>query len=414
MKKRTLAALSLLLVTAGCSEDVDVVRYDHVKEHWQAEQFKINARDEHVDAYALLNSCKDDKRLSDLEGKTFSVLGMAYATRAPFTTDIDDGYSFTEVTYIEGDAVYALCRSNEMEGYHAVELEDRPPYFQNEVGIEVSLLPAVHLATERERDALDELNAFHQEKQDIRVYPDTLMRISPGFSGTIEFKIGDKVVDFPSFDFSPQFSEQQKFVALGYDALANLPHFLLSHDGVHYSTSVMKDSDVLLHGADNLSVRPRFKEGNMKPMESFLLYDVTIDVDGQNLSKSVSIRFQPNGLRTDAGDVNGKSVAYLHKHPYHADVPLPYPDAVSVSGEAYVRLVQALESATSSTKSGEAKEYMYLTLLHGNLGQQFEVSYKQRSKKVDVFIKDMKTGKAFKLSSVGVETFKALFPQAFE
>lgn len=414
MKKRTLATLSLLLVTAGCSEDVDVVRYGHIEEHWQAEQFKLNARDQHVDAEALLHLCEDDERLSELDGQTFSVLGMAYATRAPFVTDDYDGYAFTEVTYVEGDAVYALCRSNEMEGYRAAKLEDRPPYFKDEVGMEISLLPTVHLATERERDALEEPDAFYQEGHDIRVYPDTLMTISPGLSGTIEFKIGDKIVDFPSLDFNPQFGEQRKFVALGYDALTNLPHFLLSHDGVHYSTSVMKDSDILLNGADYLSVRPLFKEGDMESMALIPLYDLTIDTGRQKSSKTVSIRYRPSLPGTGADDPNERSVAYLHKYPYHSDVPLPFPDAVSVSGEAYERLVRALETATPSTKSGETKDYEHLTMLHGNLGQQFEVSYQQRSKKVDVFVKDMKTGAGFKLSSVGAETFKELFPQAFE
>lgn len=414
MKKRTLVALSLLLVTAGCSEDVDVVRYGHIEEHWQAEQFKLNARDQHVDAEALLHLCEDDERLSELDGGTFSVLGMAYATRASFITDDYDGYSFTEVTYVEGDAVYGLCRSDQMEGYLAVELEGRPSYFKDEVGTEISFLPTIRVTTEKERDAFEESDVFYQEEQDIRLYPDTLVKISPGLSGTIEFKIGDEIVDFPSIDFHPQFSEQQKFVALGYDSLTNLPHFLLSHGGVHYSTSVMKDSDLLLNGADHLSVRPLVAEGDMESMSWIPLYDLTIDVDGQKVSKAVWIRYRPSLLRTDKVDLDEKSVAYLHKYPYHSDVPLPYPDAVSVNGEAHGRLVEALETASPSTKSGEKRDYEHLTLLHGNLGQQFEVSYHQRSQKVDIFVKDMKTGELFKLSSVGAETFKELFPQAFE
>ncbi|WP_396128018.1 hypothetical protein [Exiguobacterium mexicanum] len=42
------------------------------------------------------------------------------------------------------------------------------------------------------------------------------------------------------------------------------------------------------------------------------------------------------------------------------------------------------------------------------------MSYQQRSKKIDVFVKDVKTGEVFKLSSVGAEVFQELFPQAFE
>lgn len=152
----------------------------------------------------------------------------------------------------------------------------------------------------------------------------------------------------------------------------------------------------------------------MEPMTPYPLYDITVDVDGETVTKTVSMRYRPSALLTDAADSDEISVAYLHKYPYHREVPLPYPDAVNVSGKAYDQLVEAIETARPSTKSGEMEDYKYLTLLRGNLGQQFEVSYQQRSKKVDVYVEDVKTGEVFKLSSTGAETFQELFPQAFE
>lgn len=418
MKKRTLMTLSLLWLTAGCSEDIDVVRYGHIEEHWQAERVTMNSQEPVVDAEAILNQCEGGELLRELDGETFSVLGMAYATRAPFMNDDYDGYSFSEVTYVEGETIYALCKSDRMdgmEGYRAVELEARPVYLKDEVGTEISSLPTVHVATENERTALHKPDAFYDNGQDIDPFPATLMRISPGFSGTVEIGMEEGGYFTPSFHFLPNLRPSDVFIALGRDKATNMPHLLMSYGGdkARYASSIVQDTD-LLNGADSLTFRRVHNGGLMEPMTSYPLYDLTIDVDGQHVTKKVSMRYRPSALLTNTTSPDEIAVAYLHKYPYHREVPLHYPDAVSVSGEAYERLIEAIETASPSTKSGETKDYENLTLLRGNLGQQFEVSYQQRSKKVDIYVKDVMTGKVFKLSSVGAKTFKELFPEAFE
>lgn len=418
MKKRALMALSLLWLTAGCSEDIDVVRYGHIEEHWQAERVTMNSQEPVVDAETILNQCEDKEGLAELDGETFSVLGMAYATRAPFMNDDYEGYAFDEVTYVEGDAVYALCRSERMDGqqgYRAVELEARPSFLKDEVGTEISFLPTVHVATENERASLHKPDAFYENGQDIEPYPVTLMRISPGFSGTVEIGIGEGGYFNPSFHFLPNLRPSDVFIALGRHTETNMPLLLLSYGGdkARYSSSILQDAD-LLNGADSLIFRRIHNGGTMEPMTPYPLYELTINLDGQMVTKTLSMRYRPNPPLTEIVNSDEVALAYLHKYPYHREVPLPYPDAVNVSGEAYDRLIEAIETARPSTKSGETNDYKYLTLLHGNLGQQFEVSYQQRSKKVDVFVKDVKTGEVFKLSSAGAETFQELFPQAFE
>ena len=416
MKKRTLMTLSLLWLTAGCSEDIDVVRYGHIEEHWQAERVTMNSQEPVVDAEAILNQCEDGEPLSELNGETFSVLGMAYATRAPLMNDDYYGYSFNEVTYVEGDTIYALCKSDRMDGqpgYRAVELEERPAYLKDEVGTEISSLPTVHVATENERATLDESQASYESGQDIESYPRSVMKITPGFSGVVEIGVGEGGFFNPYFDFSPNLRQFNVFIGLGRAVETNTPLLLMSHDGTRYSASVLEDAD-LLNGADSLTFRRVFEGGTMNPLEQIPLYDITVDVNGQMVTKTLSMRYRPSPLLTNVSDSDEIAVAYLHKYPYHREVPLPYPDAVNVSGDAYDRLVKAIETARPSTKSGEMKDYKYLTLLRGNLGQQFEVSYQQRSKKVDVYVKDVKSGEVFKLSSAGAETFQELFPQAFK
>ena len=413
MKKRTLMTLLLLWLTAGCSKDIDVVRYSHIEEHWQAERIAMHRQEPVVDAEAILNQCEDQERLASLDGETFSVLGMAYATRASFIDDDYDGYSFNEVVYVEGDAVYALCKSDRMEGYQAVELEERPTYLRDEIGTEISFLPTVHVATANERASLHMPDAYHENGQDIESYPSSIMKITPGLSGVIEIKLGEGGFFNPYFDFSPNLRQFDVFIGLGRSVETNLPLLLMSHDGTHYSSSLLEDAE-LLNGADSLTFRRVFEGGTMDPLEQIPLYDITVDVNGQTVTKTLSMRYRPSPLLNDPANLDEIAVAYLHKYPYHREVPLSYPDAVSVSEEAYARLIEAINTASPSTKSGETKDYKYLTLLHGNLGQQFEVSYEHRSKKVDVFVKEMKTGEVFKLSSVGAETFQELFPKAFE
>ncbi|KAB2861360.1 MAG: hypothetical protein F9K39_13460, partial [Exiguobacterium chiriqhucha] len=326
MKKRALMSLSLLWLTAGCSEDVDVVRYGHIEEHWQAERVTLNSQEPVVDAETILNQCEDKERLTELDGETFSILGMAYATRAPFITEDYDGYSFSQVTYVEGDAVYALCRLEQMDGYRAVELEARPSFLKDEVGTEASFLPTVHVATENERAALHKPDAFYENGQDIEPYPATLMRISPGFSGTVEIGIGEGGYFDPYFDFSPNLTQFDLFIALGRDKATNMPYLLMSYggDGARYSSSILQDTD-LLNGADSLTFRRIHNGGTMEPMKPYPLYDLTIDVDGQNVTKTVSMRYRTSPLLTDPADLDEIAVAYLHQYPYHREVPLPYP-----------------------------------------------------------------------------------------
>ncbi|TCI45772.1 hypothetical protein EVJ27_07855 [Exiguobacterium sp. SH3S2] len=413
MKKITLLWMGMLILTAGCSEKAEVVRYDHIDAHWQAERISSGSRETDVDAEGILKQCEASKLLSTIEGDHFTVLGMAYATRMPFIDNDAEVYAFNEVSYVEGDAVYAFCKSDQLEGYRAVALDTRPSYLKDKTGVEFPLLPTIELASQEVRDALHKPDAIYNDGQEVRPFLDTLYTISPGFNGGIEFGIGDGGVFFPYFDFGPYLAKFDSYVAIGYDISTNMPYLLLSQDGINYGMYALSDSD-LVNGVDSLSVRSLSKGGKMDSMSPLSLYELTYETEGQTKTTTVSIRFKKSPLITETADTDAVSIGYVHKYMYEPGVSFNYPDAVSIRGQGYERLTEALETGTPSTKSGEAGEYMYLTLLKGNRGQQFELSYHKRSQKVDVFVKDMDTDEQFKLSSEGAKIFHELFPGAVE
>ncbi|MGH1444332.1 MAG: hypothetical protein ACRAUN_12650, partial [Exiguobacterium profundum] len=59
-------------------------------------------------------------------------------------------------------------------------------------------------------------------------------------------------------------------------------------------------------------------------------------------------------------------------------------------------------------------DYPLLTIIDGWKGQEFQLSFKKRSKKVDVYVTDETRDQTFKLSSAGAETFFSYFPDLDE
>lgn len=410
-----LIGCGLILMLSGCAESKDVVRYDYVASHWTAERVTMDESVQRVDPKTILTQCEEQELVSEIEGEALTMLGIAYATRMPFTEQDGTTYAFTQVAYVEGESVYALCQSNHLEGYRAVKLKTRPDFLKDEEGIEVPMRPQIESGTDEARDALQRKDSIYEDGQGqkIRPFTETLMTISPSFNGTIEFGVGDEGIYHPYFDFAPYLVKHDTNVALGYDVLTNAPYMLLSHDGRYYGTYPIQDSD-LVQGADHVSVRVLADETTLDPLQPFPLYELTFEIDGQNVTKTLSFRFQPNALLREPSEVEPESMVYLHRYPYEPNVSFHYPDAISLGHDAQERLLGALNEARPTKRVGESGAYNYLTLFQGNRGQQFELSYHKRSSKVDVYIEEIDTERQFKLTSEGAETFQDVFPQAFE
>lgn len=407
--------LSLIILATGCGRDQEIVRYDIVEPHWKAEHITPELEVRAIKAKDVLNYCEQGELLNDIEEDHLSLLGVTFASRMPFTEPDTETYSFNELTFVEGDAVYVICKSEPLEEYRAVKLEARPEFLKDETARQIPLLPSVVSGTEAIQEKLSSEDAIRPYGQDLTIRPflDSLYTISSGFNGSIEFGIEDDGVFTSYLNFAPYVVRDDTHVALGYGMKTKKPYMLMSSDGIHYGQYSLNDDEVR-DGVDNLNVRTLLEGDTLKPLEPFPLYELTYESNGQKMTKTISIRFKPNPFIMKPTDTDAISIGYVHKYPYHPGVSFNHPDAVSIEGQGYEQLIEALETGTSSTKNGEAGEYRYLTLMKGNRGQKFELSYHKRSKKIDVFVKDMETGNVFKLSSVGAETFQELFPQAFE
>lgn len=410
-----LIAFGLILTLSGCDESEDVVRYNYIESHWTAERVTMDEQVQQADPKTILTQCEEQELVSEIEGEALTMLGIAYATRMPFTEQDGTTYAFTQVAYVEGESLYALCQSNHLEGYRAVKLETRPDFLKDEQGIEIPIRPHIESAADEARDTLQRKDSIYEDGQGQRIRPftETLMTISPSFNGVIEFGIGDEGIYHPYFDFAPYLVKQDTYVALGYDVSTNLPYMLLSHDGRYYGTHPIHDSD-FVQGADHVSVRALVEEKTLDPLQPSPLYELTFELDGQIVTKKLSIRFHPNALLREPSEVEPMSLAYLHRSAYQPNVPFYYPDAISLGHDAHERLIEALNEANPTKRVGESGAYNYLTLFQGNRGQQFELSYHKRSSKLDVYIKEIDTERQFKLTSEGAETFQDVFPQAFK
>ena len=410
-----LLVLSTGLLT-GCGEEKqNVVNLSYVDTHWTAEYITLDHEVQAIEAKDVLAYCEQGKLLNDIEEDHLSVLGVTFASRMPFIEHDTEIYAFNEVTFVEGDAVYALCKSEHLEEYRAVKLEERPDFLKDETAREIELLPSVVSGTEEILQKLSSEDAIHSYGQDLTIRPfmNSLYTISTGFNGSIEFVFEDDGGFTPYLDFAPYVFQEDHHIALGYDAITNTPYMLMSSDGIHYGQYLLNDDEVWI-GVSNLNVRTLLEDDTLKPLEPLPLYELTYESNGQKMTKTISIRFKPNALMTEPSESSATSGGYIHKSPYHPNVPFVFPDAVDVDQKGFERLVEALETATPSKKTGDAGQYGYLTLINGNLGQEFKLSYHKRSKKVDVYITDLKTDEQFKLSSAGAEAFNDIFPQALD
>ncbi|WP_260564119.1 hypothetical protein [Exiguobacterium himgiriensis] len=415
LNKLYVSGIGLILLLTGCAASEDVVQYEYVASHWTAERMMMNESVQQVDPKTILTQCEEQELVSEIEEETLTMLGIAYATRMPFSEQDGTTYAFTQVAYVEGESLYALCQSNHLESYRAVKLETRPDFLKDEEGIKVPMRPQIESATDEARETLQRKDSIYEDGQGqkIRPFTETLMTISPSFNGTIEFGVGDEGIYHPYFDFAPYLVKHDTNVALGYDVLTNEAYMLLSHDGRYYGTYPIQDSD-LVQGVDHISVRVLADEKILEPLQPFPLYELTLEIDGQVVTKTVSIRFQSNALLQEPSEVEPVSLAYLHRFPYQPNVPFHYPDAISLNQDAHTRLIEALNDANPTKRVGDSGAYNYLTLFQGNRSQQFELSYHKRSSKVDVYVKEIDSAQQFKLTSEGAETFRDVFPQAFE
>jgi hypothetical protein len=122
---------------------------------------------------------------------------------------------------------------------------------------------------------------------------------------------------------------------------------------------------------------------------------------------------------TEAGLIAHPSVPrgpffFLHKSPLDEATTLDYPDTLRAAGIDMSDLMNAFKEAEPVNRAGEVGDYPLLTIIDGWKGQEFQLSFQKRSKKVDVYVTDETRNQTFKLSSAGAETFFSYFPDLDE
>lgn len=425
MKKLvSVLALSASLL-AGCGgEKPDVVNLSYVDDHWTVNKFIDDQPEALESVEEALEACTGDLT-TELKGDLV-VFDTVIANRHPMT-DTSWEYGFKAVTYVQGDESYALCR--DMASSHvSVEILDSLPSFVDlTTGHPIQHHPSVRPADEAARLAIQDAEELKEFENEVEPFLDTVMAFSPALNGEIELTVGDRPSQFPLFMFEPIMAGTEDVkLAIGYDSRDAKPYVLLLIADRYVSVNPLHTINDPIRSEpmyDNLIVKRLPLNTELVPDKAYPLYEFNYTHDGETVTEIATITYRTSELLSTEERkrleiepekeympfVPGPLV-YLHQKPFNNDSTLTYPVVLRAAGNEMDDLIQAIDSAEPTKRLGDQGDYPFLTIIDGLKGQEFEVTYKQRSKKLDIYVTDRSTEETYKLTSEGSETFLSYFP----
>ncbi|TCI45773.1 hypothetical protein EVJ27_07860 [Exiguobacterium sp. SH3S2] len=426
MKKQLIPVALSCLLLASCSQTkTDVIKLDYIDAHWRVSAYSA---DNHIileEAHETLSACTGPLT-TDLSGD-LTVLDTVVAGRTPISMSVNDN-AYKRVTYVKGDQFYAVCQDSISERLRAEVIPSFPDYVDTENGIRIECLPSVRPGDEFAKESLRNEENLKDNGNEVTPFFDSLIQFSPAFHGEIEIRVAGRAMLFPLLAFEPAMvGLGQTDVAIGYNEADEMPYILLSYGNGYFTMiplEISPEIDESKSAYHELKVERIPLEGELVPGTRYPVYEFTYDKNGAPVMDIVTIEFNQNELvsentpETDqASQVNPwlnldeEPNIYLHKEPFDGVAVQEYPFILNAAGIKMDDLVQAIDAAKPSKRSGNEGEYRWLTLIDGLKGQEFKVTYKQRSKKMDVFLTDKLTDETYKLTSEGAETFLSYFPE---
>lgn len=425
MKKLVgLLLLSTGLLT-GCGEEKqDVVNLSYVDAHWTVSKYSLEQPVVLESAGETLAACTGDLT-TELKGD-LTVFDTVVASRHPMT-DTGWEYGFKAVTYIQGDENYAMCRDMASPHYSVEMVDAFPEFVDLTAGHSIRHYPSVRPADEAARLAVQNADELTEAGNEIEPFPDTVMAFSPAIHGEIELTVGDRPSQFPLFAFEPMMADVEDVkLAIGYDSRDAKPYVLLLLADLYVSVSplhTINDPTKEEPTYDDLVVKRLPLDTELVPNKTYPLYEFSYTRDGEAVTETASITYRAakllstderKTLETHPNEeympiVTGPLV-YLHQEPFDNESTVSYPAVLRAAGNEMDDLIQAIDSAEPTKRVGDQGDYPLLTIVDGLKGQEFKVTYKQRSKKLDIYVTDQSTEETYKLTSEGAETFLSYFP----
>lgn len=416
--KRILLLICCIGMMTGCDdEQMDVVKLDYLPEHWNVKDLQSG----HMDAKSvtwtpdLLDACSGNA-ISRIEEDV--TVYRSYELNRKF----DDVYKI--VMYMEGDRPYAVCYDSASEQIRAEEIDEFPYFVHTEEGIDILSTPTIRTGTHEELKQMEQKDEGHFYPTPIRLLEGTMIHVTPSLYGQIDLTIGDQQGLFPISHLEP-FSAQSEEVgiALGYDEQSKETYFYYEKDDglttilplVVWNEKEHKHEPIQFEG---LQVEQILWEDILEQGVKTPLYTFSFIEDGKRVNEEISLTYLNGEFSTqdsvqNASDSNGPFV-YVHEKPLNGALDIQYPNVLMVEGNDISDLMNAIDGAIPVKRAGDVTDYSRLTIVDGWDGQEFQLSFKERSQKIDVYLTDPLRDQTFKLSSKGAERFLDLFPEVKE
>ncbi|RHB52049.1 hypothetical protein [Exiguobacterium sp. AM39-5BH] len=424
MKKLVgLFVLPMGLLAACGDEKQSVVNLSYIDAHWNVSKYSLEQPEVLESVSETLRACTGDLT-TELKGDLI-VFDTVVASRPPFTNAGDD-YMYKTVTYVQGDELYAICRDMTSLGLKAEVVSSFPEEFMS--GNPVDHVPAVLPIKESDRESFLQADIWNEHQYELEAYPDSLFSFSHAISGELEIAIEGRPSLFPLISFEPATATMGDIqMMLGFSQEESLPYVLMRHNEGYFSNGPLEvtfDATEKAPRYDSLNVkRLPLEEDIFVSGESYPIYEFTYIKDGESITETVTLTYREEALISEEErdlpenlpamqfpDQTGRPFVYLHKKPFSREKILSYPDVIKAAGTDMDELIEAIKAAGPVDRRGDMGDYHLLTILDGLQGQEFEVTYKQRSKKLDVYVTDRVTEETYKLTSEGAETFLSYFP----
>lgn len=413
--KRILLLICCIGLMTGCNdEQMDVVKIDYLPEHWNVKDLQSG----HMDAKSvkwtpdLLDTCSGNA-ISRIEEDV--TVYRSYELNRKF----DDAHKI--VMYMEGNQPYAVCYDSASEQIRAEEIDEFPYFVHTEEGTDILSTPTIRTGTHEELKQMEQKDQGHYYPMPVRLLEGTMIHVTPSLYGQIDLTIGDQQGLFPISHLEP-FSAQSEEVgiALGYDEQSKEAYFYYEkEDGlttllplVVWNEKEHKHMPIQFEG---LQVEQVLREDILKPGVKTPLYTFSFIEDGKRVNEEISLTYLNGEFSThdpvqNASHSNGPFV-YVHEKPLNGALDIQYPNVLMAEENDISDLMNEIDDAIPVKRAGDVTDYSRLTIIDGWGAQEFQLSFKERFKKIDVYLTDPLRDQTFKLSSKGAERFLDLFPE---
>ncbi len=329
--------------------------------------------------------------------------------------------AFKFVMYMRGSHNYTVCYDNVTDQERAVKIDTFPFFVNTEQGTDVINTPTIRIGTEEELKSLEQKDQGHFFDKPIRLLEETMVHVKPSLHGKINFTIGDWQGFFPLSQLDPYNAHMGEVaIALGYDEKSREAYFFYERtDG---STSVLPlvvweegHGHEPIH-LEDLQVERVLSADTLKTGVETPLYTFSFIQNGKRVTEDVRLTYTKGEFAIENTTKSHSSLSsgpfvFLHMKPLNGAIEVQYPFILLASGIEMSELISAIGDAKPVKRAGDVKDYSLLTITDRWKGQEFQLSFKKRSKKIDIYLTDPLREQTFKLSSKGAEVFLDIFPE---